>query len=440
MNVVYLTNQYPKPSHTFIRREIAAVERAGVLVERVSIRPAGAALVDPDDLAERARTRVLLSRGALGLLPSALAIALRHPRRALRGLRAAWALAPRSASGVLRHLAYLAEASLLLRWCAAARAEHVHAHFSTNPAAVALLCRELGGPRYSFTAHGTADLEAASTTALALKIERAAFAVAVCDDGLRKLARSAPPGHAHKLHLVRCGVDAAFFTAAQSGARAVPAAARLVCVARLGPEKGCDVLLRALRLLADARIEFQLALVGDGPQRGALERLAVELGLGARVEFLGWQSGAAVREQILAARALVLASRSEGLPVVIMEAFALQRPVIATAVGGIAELVVPGQTGWLVQPSDPRALADAMAEALRRPAAELAALGTRGAARVRARHAIDDQALVMVALLRAARGPSLRRRDQRLASERGATHFPVRNRVLRSIEGWLRRA
>jgi glycosyltransferase involved in cell wall biosynthesis len=400
MKVAYLTNQYPKTSHTFVRREIAGLEEAGLEVERISVRAVDEPLVDADDMAELARTRVLLARGALGLLPAVLATCVTRPLRTLRALGTAVALGRNSPRGVVRHLAYLAEACVLLRWTARARVEHVHAHFSTNPADVALLCHELGGPPFSFTAHGTADLGSAAVESLPAKIGRAAFAIAVCEDGQRKLLQRTPQGHEHKIHVVRCGVDRHFLTA---DARGVAGARRLVCVARLSPEKGLGVLLRAAALLAAEGLDFRLSLVGDGPERGPLEALVRDLGLAGCVRFEGWRSGAEVHARILDSRALVLASLSEGLPVVIMEALALHRPVIATRVGGIAELVVPGECGWLVAPGALLELAAAMREALTRPAAELEAMGQRGALRVRAAHDSSAQALRMAQLFRASR-------------------------------------
>jgi glycosyltransferase involved in cell wall biosynthesis len=395
VKVAYLTNQYPKTSHTFIRREIAGIEAAGVAVERMSVRRSDDELVDQRDRAELARTRVLLGRGAIGLLPAAAAVALAHPLRTLRALRTAVALARRSQRGLLRHLAYLAEASQLLRWTRNLGIEHVHAHFSTNPAAVALLCRELGGPPFSFTAHGTADFSAACVGALGSKIEGAAFVIAVCEDLRRRLLLRTPPGHEDKLHVVRCGIDAQFLG---FEAPPVPPAARLVCVARLSAEKGISVLLRAARLLLDEGIDYEISLVGDGPERPALEELARELGISARVRFEGWCDGSEVRARVLGARALVLSSFSEGLPVVIMESLALRRPVIATSVGGIAELVVPGECGWIVAPGSPDELANAMREALTIPTAELDLMGRRGAERVAVAHDAGRCALALARL------------------------------------------
>ena len=400
MKVAYLTNQYPKTSHTFVRREILGLEEAGFEVERISVRAVEEPLVDAGDQAERSRTRVLLARGALGLLPATLATCALRPLRTLRALRTAVAMGWSSPRGLARHLAYLAEACVLVRWSERLGVEHVHAHFSTNPADVVLLCRELGGPPFSFTAHGTADLGSPSAASLPEKIGKAAFAVAVCEEGRRRLLARAPRGHERKIHVVRCGVDRGFLG---SDAAGVPAEPKLVCVARLSPEKDLETLLRAAALLVREGLALELSLIGDGPERPKLEDLAQELGLSGSVRFEGWRSGKEVHARILGSRALILSSRSEGLPVVIMEALALRRPVIATAVGGIPELVVPGDCGWLVPPGSVRELADAMREALVLPRDALDAMGRRGAARVRASHDASAQARSMARLFLASR-------------------------------------
>lgn len=401
MKVAYLTNQYPKTSHTFIRREIVGVESAGLEVDRISVRASDESLVDERDRDERRRTRVILDRGALGLLPSALIVLAQRPVRTLRALRKALSLGRASPRGLARHLAYLAEACVLLRWTRAANIEHVHVHFATNPATVAMLCRELGGPPFSFTAHGTADLGSAWADSLPDKIAEASFVVAVCEDGRQRLLSRTPRGHEDKLHVVRCGVDALFLA---SEASAVPTAAKLVCVARLSSEKGIAVLLRAARLLIDEGVEFELSLVGDGVEREALEQLAANLALANHVHFEGWCDGAEVRERVLSARALVLPSISEGLPVVIMEALALRRPVICTAVGGISELVTTGDCGWLVTAGSERELADAMHDALTRPPNDLEAMGERGAQRVAEAHDASARARDMAQLFVASQG------------------------------------
>lgn len=389
----YLVNLYPKPSHSFIRREIAAIEALGHVVHRYSIRHGGEE-VDAADLAERARTRVLLARAA-PLLLATLAAAGSRPLRFARALRLAVRAGRRSGPGVLRHLAYLAEAALLLRWCARDGVEHLHAHFGSNPAAVAMLLHELGGPTFSFTAHGIETFDAPEFIALGEKIARAAFTVGVSEFGRSQLCRWSDPAHWARIHVVRCGVDRSFLDRPRVPA---PAAPRLACVARLSAEKGHLPLLQAAARLAREGRRFELALVGDGPLKAELEAAVAALGLGQHVRFAGWKDGEGVIQELLAARALVLPSFAEGLPVVLMEALALGRPCIATQITGIPELVEPGVTGWLVPASAVEALARALAAALDAEPAALDRMGAEGARRIAALHDCDLEAARLAAL------------------------------------------
>ncbi|MGH8796772.1 MAG: glycosyltransferase, partial [Caldimonas sp.] len=137
---------------------------------------------------------------------------------------------------------------------------------------------------------------------------------------------------------------------------------------------------------------FELVLAGDGEMRGPIEALIRERGLDSQFRITGWISGDHVRDEILAARALVLPSFAEGLPVVIMEAMALRRPVISTYVAGIPELVRDGKEGWLVPAGDVEALASAMQACLAMNPAELACIGDAARVRVLERHDIDIEA------------------------------------------------
>jgi len=147
-------------------------------------------------------------------------------------------------------------------------------------------------------------------------------------------------------------------------------------------------------------VDFELVLVGDGDMRDELEDQARRGELGSRVRFVGWKSNAEVRAEILASRALVVPSLAEGLPVVIMEAFALHRPVIASAVGGIPELVVDGVTGWSVAPGSSAALTGALRAALHATPEMLQALGREGAQRVARRHDARVEARALAEIFR----------------------------------------
>src|SRR5260221_824923 len=259
MIVAYLTALYPKTSHSCVRREIAALERLGLTVLRFSTRRVVEPLVDPDDIAELGRTRALLDAGTLGLLAAPCALALRRPRRSFEALRMSVRLGRRSDAGLLRHLVYFAEACVLVRALERERAEHVHAHFATNAATIALLARLLGGPPYSFTAHGTDAQDHAPLLGLGAKVHHARFAVAVSQHARAQLLRFSSPADWPRVHVVRCGLERAYLEL-----RGTPPAraARILCVARFGEEKGHLVLLEAAARLQAEGASFELELVG----------------------------------------------------------------------------------------------------------------------------------------------------------------------------------
>ena len=383
VRVTYLINQYPKITHTFVRTEIAAVEGAGVHVDRVAIRRAEAALLDVADQREAPRTRVILDAGIGGLAAALVRTTLQRPRQFAGALRMALRMERRSERGMAIHLAYLAEACVLLRWTQERRTEHLHATFGANNAAVALLCRLLGGPPYSFTAHGPEEFAYAEVLSIAEKVAHAAFVAVVSEAGRAHLQQCCPPAVWERIHLVRCGVDARFNAVEPTP---VPAARRIVWVGRLNAEKAPLLLVEAVARLSAAGEGCDLVMIGDGPLRAVVEARVRSLALSDRITLIGWASSDDVRRHILCARALVLPSVAEGLPIVLMEALALRRPVICTMVGGVAELVESGACGWLVPPGSIDHLASAIGKVLNAAPAELEEMGRNGAARVARQH------------------------------------------------------
>lgn len=383
MRVAYLVNQYPKVSHSFIRREISGLEACGIQVARFSIRSCESELVDEADKQELNKTRYVLKTGIASLLLSSLRTAIARPIRFLNTLWLTLKIGWRSDRGVLLHLAYLAEACVLVDWFSELEITQVHAHFGTNPTAVAMLCRVLGGPPYSFTVHGPEEFDKATVLALEEKIKWASFVVAISSFGKSQLYRWCDRQHWSKIHEIHCGVDKIFLNQPHTP---VPEQPQLVCVGRLSEQKGHLLLIEAAAQLAAEGLLFKLVLVGDGPLRPQIEARIAQLGLQAYIEITGWASNSDVQQQILASRALVLPSFAEGLPVVIMEALALGRPVISTYVAGIPELVKPSICGWLVSPGSVEALAEAMRDALQLAIAKLEYMGITGAERVAKQH------------------------------------------------------
>lgn len=396
MRVAYLVNQYPKVSHTFIRREIAALERQGATVLRFALRGWDAEVVDSEDRGELGRTHYLLYGGLAPLAWAALRQALATPRRFALALALALRVARRADRAWPWHLVYLAEAcALVQRLARHGGATQLHAHFGTNAAEVAMLAHALGGPPYSFTVHGPEEFDKPEALHLREKIARANAVVAISAYGRSQLWRWARLEDWPKVRVVHCGLEAAFFGEAPEPPSSAP---RLVCVGRLCEQKGQLLLVEAAARLAAEGLDFDLVLAGDGEMRPQVEAAIARHGLQARVRITGWISSAQVRRELVAARALVLPSFAEGLPVVIMEALAVGRPVLATYVAGIPELVRDGVEGWLFEAGSPSAAAQAMRACLAAPPDMLAAMGRAGRERVRARHGVDAEARRLLAV------------------------------------------
>jgi glycosyltransferase involved in cell wall biosynthesis len=394
LNIAYLVNQYPKVSHSFIRREIQALERLGFAVARFSIRSADD-LVDAADIEEAACTRVLLTSGSVTHGVASLGTLLQRPFRFAKALRVASFMAWRSHSGFLRHMIYLAEACLLGRWLQEAGATHLHAHFGTNPAAIARLVSVLYGFSYSFTVHGPEEFDKPEALSLGDKINDARFVVGVSSFGTSQLRRWCSHTSWTKIHIVRCGVDQAFLTDSAQASRQEHSSVsnpsgdpRLVCVGRLCEQKGQLLLIEACAQVWHAGVRFEVVFVGDGPLRRDIEQVATSLGIQEAVTITGWQDAHQVRCWVRSARVMVLPSFAEGLPVAIMEALALQTPVITTHIAGIPELV-DASCGWLVPAGSVEALANAIHTCLQLAPDRLRAMGEAGRQRVVDLHAID---------------------------------------------------
>jgi starch synthase (maltosyl-transferring) len=214
----------------------------------------------------------------------------------------------------------------------------------------------------------------------------------VCvSEGVLRFSRDVARINPARLTVIANGVDTQAHDEARPVPRAllgVPAGAHLVLfVGRLDEQKGVDVLLDAAERVAAERADWHLALVGDGPERAALhDRTARSPALAERVHWLGRRDD--VPALLKAADLLVLPSLWEGMPNVVLEAMAARRAVVATAVEGSDELVIPGRTGWLVPPSD----ADALTQALLEAASDTAArsrLGEAARARVEADYSLQ---------------------------------------------------
>jgi colanic acid/amylovoran biosynthesis glycosyltransferase len=391
MKIAYLMNTYPLISTTFIRREIHALEELGVQVERFAVREWAEDLVDPMDIQERDRTSYLLTGNQSGLIGSFIKEFVVNPRGLFRGLTTAYRLWRDAGEGFVRHAAYLLEAVSLRQRMAAAQLQHVHVHFGTNAATVAMLSLAMGGGTYSFTAHGPDEFMDPARSRYDLLVHHSAFVAAISNFCRVQLARIAGMECWDKIEIVPCALDLREFP---KGPENADRSQHLVCIGRLCPQKAQTLFPDAVEPLSDEFPGLKVVLVGDGETRAEIELKIAEKGLQKHFELLGWCSNQEVRARLMGARAMLLPSFAEGLPVSIMEAFALRTPVISTYIAGIPELV-DSSCGWIIPAGDVSALTASIRSCLTTEDQALNSMGDIGRSRVEARHDVRRSAALL---------------------------------------------
>lgn len=403
MHVGYLINQYPALSHSFIRREIRALERIGVTVSRISLRAVVADLIEPSDSAEAKLTTSILGQGWRDLASALARTIVARPRLATSALSTAWRMTRGGQRRAVRTIACWVEACWLSRRLLQSRVDHLHAHFGTNSAAVARLAARLSAIPYSFTIHGPEEFDNVDALDLRGKIEDASFTVAVSDFGRSQICRIVPMGMWSRIHVVRCGLDIVSGDANSD----IDAEGDVdVCfVGRLAPQKGVPTLIEAIAGLQKRGVRVRTVIVGSGELSGEFQNYCSAIGVAELVTFTGPRSGAEVATAMRGAKIVVVPSFAEGLPVVIMEAFAAGIPVIATYIAGIPELV-DEECGKLVVAGDPAGLAGAIEAVLGMSREERRAMGAVGQKRVASLHDIDRNARQLKALFEQYSGSS----------------------------------
>jgi glycosyltransferase involved in cell wall biosynthesis len=384
-------NTYPMTTTTFIRRELRTLEALGVELERFAIRACSEELVESLDIEEQAKTTYLLTGNVVKLFESFVKELVINPRGLLRALKTGYRIWRTAGTDFVKHVAYLMEAISLRQRMTAANVRHVHVHFGTNATTVAMLSRILGGGTYSFTAHGPDEFVEPFRSSYDLKIRDAAFVAAISSFCRVQLTCIGGMECWDKIRVVPCALDLAEF---QQGPGAADENQRLVCVGRLCLRKAQTLFPDAIEPLLGDFPALKIILIGDGETREQLENKIAIKGLEQHFDLLGWRSSAEVRASLQSARAMLLPSFAEGLPVSIMEAFALGKPVISTYIAGIPELV-DSSCGWIVPAGDVPALTAALRDCLTTGASELERMGSIGRSRVEARHDIRRSAKLL---------------------------------------------
>ncbi len=402
LRVLYLLHRYPQLSQTFVRNEIVALRRRGVVVDVLTVQPG-----DTADVADGWAGPVdPFPRAGYGARRGVAALAswsVRHPARVARFA------AHRSRDAEYRTLGDR-RIPALAAGLQERGYDRVHTHFAWPSADVARQLADLLGVPASVTVHAK-DIFDRPLAELAV-LEAMDDVVTVCRfnvDHLRAAGLRNP-----RLHVVPCGVDLPDAPGtAGSDQGSDRAAADVVAVGRLVEKKGFDTLVDAAALLAPDRPWLSVRVMGDGPWRERLQRRVDDAGLEAVVRLTGPAPHAQALQAIAAAAVFCLPARRaadgdlDALPVVLREAQARAVPVVTTTVAGIPE-AVDGDCGWLVPPADPVALAGALRTALADPG-ERRARGERGRKRVAATGTLAVQAAALLAVFEGRGAPRGRR-------------------------------
>jgi len=360
MRIAIIVTEFPKTTETFILRDLLEFHKLGHEVRiyhMTSFRSKELVHGFAAETLEWARSKPYIGAEVAAAALRALA---RRPSALVRIVaRLAWEFRTEPvwlAKSVFILPKCIAFAEDMKRW----GADHVHAEFATHPATCAWIAGRLTGIPYSVSCRAH-DIFLTQRM-LGPKLREAAFVRTISEFNRRFLAEHVPDASG-KIAVIHSSVPV----------DEIPALPRpdggdfvIQYVGSLEKRKGVDVLLRALAESAPELGEWRCRIAGRGPERGRLEGLAERLGLKDRVTFQGALPFERVSEAYRDASVVTVPSivgpggRTEGIPNVIMEALAHQRPVIATNVSGISELVEHGRTGLLVEPGNHRALAEAL--------------------------------------------------------------------------------
>jgi glycosyltransferase involved in cell wall biosynthesis len=350
--VAYLVSSYPALSMTFVLREVLHLRRLGFEIDVASInvpdrQPGLMTAVERDELP---RTYCVKGHGFAGAALAHLKSLALHPGGYWRGLVFAVRLSRFDFERLLRNLAYFTEALMVGWWMRRVNKEHLHVHLGSQAATVGLFVRHVFRCGYSITIHGPDELYRVEHHYLAEKITAADFICCISNYARSQLMLLSAPECWDKLIVSRLGVNTEDF--APVGRRNDSDTFEVLCVGRLVPAKGQHILIEAVGRLAGLGRRVRLRLVGDGPDRTSLQALANGIGDSNLVIFEGAANQDRVREFYRGADLFCIPSLAEGVPVVLMEAMAMEIPCISTHITGIPELISSGDDGLLVAPGD----------------------------------------------------------------------------------------
>ena len=366
-SVAYVVSTWPRLSQTFVLNEVLALEKKGLPVRIFSVKDPGGEPVHASVSQVRASVTYLSLKGRRRPVWVAnLDLAWRQPRCYFRGLLEA---ARYRSFGVLRHFLQAAYLAALLR---REPAVHLHAHFATAPALVAMFASQLSGTPYTFTAHARDIYVDTRPELLRKQMHHASAVVTVSEYNRRHLLQQLNPATPGKVVCIYNGIDPSQFPFRWPRA-GDPGPPVILSVARLVEKKGLEDLIDAAAILRAQGLSFRVEIIGAGPLWSALQVRIVRHGLEGIVTLMGAQPQEIVRQAYDRAALFVLPcvitadGDRDGIPTVLLEAMLSGVPVVSTPVSGVPELIESDSSGVLVTPNNARILAHTLAKLIGDP-------------------------------------------------------------------------
>jgi len=355
--MAYLLSQYPAVNHVFMLREVRLLRKLGIEIQVASIRnpDRDPGLMTTAEREEARSTYYVKSSGLFELARAHMHTLVSRPGRYIRGLAGALRNRSERRPQALHGLFYFTEAVAVGYWMRRHGLSHVHTHYAS---AVGMLVGRIFPVTLSVAFHGPAEFENPAGSRLAEKVQACLFCCAISQYGVSQLMYACGYGQWPKLELTALGVDPNGFPPRPF--RENPSPFQIIFVGRLAAVKGQHVLIAAMAGLVQEGRHIRLRFAGDGPDRSALRQDVENRGLSDCVSFEGNVNQDKLLELYRESDVLVLSSFAEGLPVVLMEAMAMEIPCVAPWVNGIPEIVTHATDGLLVPPGDAQALARAI--------------------------------------------------------------------------------
>ena len=358
IRIAYLVSQYPAFNHTFILREIRQLRQLGFEVHVASIRGADRPFQDltAEEQEEQLATFYIKPGGVARALGAHLRMLFIRPLSYLHGLIYSLRLAGWNVRRALTNLLYFAEAVVFVDWMRHEDLSHFHMHFTSTVGLIACRAWPL---RASVTIHGPDEFNDPVGFYMHEKIEAFGLLCTISQYGRSQLMLRSDYSQYNKFRVSRLGVDPSVYSPRPF--RENPPRFEIISVGRLAPPKGYHVLIAAMNQLVREGRSVRLRLVGDGPDRAGLEQHVAKFDLGGHVVFEGRQNADRVLDLYQQADIFAMPSFAEGIPVVLMEAMAMEIPCVTTWITGIPELIRNEVDGLLIAPSSEEELVAALA-------------------------------------------------------------------------------